>query len=76
MRDRIIRALEDLPQDATFEDAIERLVFLAKIEAGLAELNTGKDIPHDDRDRCADRERDGASLFCRARGPARVDSPI
>ena len=41
VRDRIIRALENLPQDATFEDTIEGLVFLAKIEAGLAELNTG-----------------------------------
>jgi predicted transcriptional regulator len=51
VRDRIIRALEDLPQDATFEDASERPVFLAKIEAGLAELNTGKGIPHDEAER-------------------------
>ena len=51
MRDRIIRALEDLPQDATFEDAIERLVFLAKIDAGLAELDTAKGIPHDEAKR-------------------------
>ena len=51
VRDRIIRALENLPQDATFEDAIERLVFLAKIEAGLAELTTGKGIPHDEAKR-------------------------
>jgi len=51
VRDRIIRALEDLPQDATFEGAIERLVFLAKIDAGLADLNTGKGIPHDEAKR-------------------------
>ncbi len=45
-RDRIIEALQDLPPDATFDDAIERLVFLAKIETGLAELDSGKGIPH------------------------------
>jgi hypothetical protein len=28
-RDRILDALQDLPGDATFDDAIERLVFLA-----------------------------------------------
>lgn len=46
-RDRIIQALENLPPDATFDDAIERLVFLAKIEAGLAELDAGQGVPHD-----------------------------
>jgi predicted transcriptional regulator len=45
-RDRILDALRDLPPDATFDDAIERLVFLAKIDAGLAELDEGKGIPH------------------------------
>ena len=47
-RDRIIEALQDLPPDATVDDAIERLVFLAKIEAGLAELAAGKGILHDE----------------------------
>jgi len=40
--------MEKLPPGATFDDAIERLVFLAKIEAGLAELDAGKGIPHDE----------------------------
>jgi len=47
-RDRILESLQDLPPDATFEDAIERLVFLAKIDAGLAELDAGEGIPHDE----------------------------
>ena len=47
-RDRMIEALRELPADATVDDAIERLVFLAKIEAGLAELDRGEDIPHDE----------------------------
>lgn len=50
-RDRIIEALENLPPDATFDDAIERLVFLAKIEAGLAELGAGQGVPHDEAKR-------------------------
>jgi predicted transcriptional regulator len=47
-RDQIREAIDQLAPDATFEDAIERLVFLAKIEAGLAELNAGQGIPHDE----------------------------
>ena len=47
-RDRILEALQDLPADATFDDAIERLVFLAKIDEGLAELDAGEGIPHDE----------------------------
>ncbi len=50
-RDRIIEALQDLPEDTTFDDAIERLIFLAKIEEGLAELDAGKSIPHDEAKR-------------------------
>src|SRR5438105_9504033 len=38
-RDRIIEVLKTMPADATVDDAIERLVFLAKIESGLAELD-------------------------------------
>src|SRR6266581_5943299 len=38
-RDRIIEVLKAMPADATVDDAIERLVFLAKIESGLAELD-------------------------------------
>ncbi len=47
-RGRILQALEDLPPNVTYDDAIERLVFLAKIEAGLAELDAGKGVPHDE----------------------------
>ena len=43
-RDRILEALQDLPADATVDAAIERLVFLAKIDAGLAELDEGKGL--------------------------------
>jgi predicted transcriptional regulator len=47
-RERILEALQDLPDDATVDDAIDRLVFLAKVDAGLAELDAGKGIPHEE----------------------------
>lgn len=47
-REQILEALRDLPDDATLDDAIERLIFLAKVDAGLAELDAGKAIPHEE----------------------------
>ena len=47
-RDQIRNAMNQLPPDATFDDAIERLVFLATIDAGLAQLDAGQGIPHDE----------------------------
>ncbi len=47
-KERIFEALKDLPADATFDDAIERLVFLAKIDEGLAQLDAGEGIPHEE----------------------------
>jgi hypothetical protein len=45
-KQKVLEAIEKLPADATLEDAIERLVFLAKIERGAAELDAGKGIDH------------------------------
>ena len=50
-RDRIIEALQAMPAEATIDDAIERLVFLARIETGLAELDRSEGIPHDEAKR-------------------------
>ena len=47
-RERMIEAIRELPADASVDDAIERLVFLAKIEEGLAQLDRGEGIPHDE----------------------------
>jgi len=45
-KQKILEAIEKLPPDATLEDAIERLVFLAKVERGLAESDAGKGVDH------------------------------
>ena len=47
-RDRMVEAIRELPADATVDDAIGRLVFLAKIEEGLAQLDRGEGVPHDE----------------------------
>ncbi len=42
---RVLKAVRDLPDDATIEDAMERLYLLRKIERGLKEVEEGKAIP-------------------------------
>ena len=44
----IVRVVQDLPEDATVEDAIERLYFLAKIERGLEQAEQGNGTSHDE----------------------------
>ena len=50
-RDRMVEAIRELPANATVDDAIERLVLLAKIEIGLAQLDRGEGIFHDEAKR-------------------------
>lgn len=42
----LIQIAQDLPTDATIEDAMERLFFLAKVERGVDQANAGETIPH------------------------------
>lgn len=41
-------ALEQLPDDATVEDAMERLYFLAKVARGLEAADRGDVVAHDE----------------------------
>jgi predicted transcriptional regulator len=45
-KERIIQAVEELPANAPIEDAMERLLFLAKIERGLKQADAGETISH------------------------------
>lgn len=47
-KQRAIEALRTLPEDATIEDAIERLCFIAKVEAGLRQSEAGHVVPHEE----------------------------
>ena len=43
-----IEALQALPEQATIDDAIERLCFIAKVEARLRQSDAGQLVPHDE----------------------------
>lgn len=47
-KQKILQAVECLPDNATLDDAIERLCFLAKVEEGLHQSNAGETVPHRD----------------------------
>jgi predicted transcriptional regulator len=47
-KERLLHALDDLPDDATFEQAIERLYLLSKIDKGLAQRDADEGVPHDE----------------------------
>jgi len=45
-KEKIIQAVESLPADTTFEDAMELLLFLAKVERGIEQADAGETISH------------------------------
>jgi len=47
-KSRALEALQTLPEDATLDDAIERLCFIAKVEEGLRESEAGELTPHEE----------------------------
>jgi len=47
-RERVLDAVRVLLEDATVEDATERLCFLAKIEEGLRQVEAGETVSHEE----------------------------
>lgn len=47
-REKALQAVQDLPRNATIEDAMDRLYLLLKIERGLAQADAGQGISHQD----------------------------
>ena len=47
-KQRAIEAINALPDNATMEQAIERLCFIAKIEEGLQQSRQGEVVSHDE----------------------------
>jgi predicted transcriptional regulator len=46
-KDIAIHTIEELPEDATWDDVQERINFVVGVRKGLRELDEGKGIPHD-----------------------------
>jgi len=54
VRDKAIRAMQDMPDDASVEDIMVRLLLLANIERGIAQADAGIWISHEEaKDRMA-----------------------
>ena len=47
-KDLLKEAVEHLPENASIEEAVERLVFLSKIERGLADSAAGRTVSHEE----------------------------
>jgi len=46
-KDRALEVVNSLPDDASLDEAIERLCFIAKVEEGLAQSEAGELTPHE-----------------------------
>ena len=46
VKEKVIHAVQDLPEDASIEDAMERLFFLSKIEKGIQQADSGQTLSH------------------------------
>lgn len=47
-REKVIQVVQSLPDDASVEDAMERLLLLAKIERGIQQADSGQTIAHEE----------------------------
>ncbi|MEH2141545.1 hypothetical protein [Nostoc sp.] len=43
---QVLKAVEEMPQDVTFDEVMEHLYFLYKVDRGLKEVETGNTISH------------------------------
>jgi len=46
VKDKVIHAVQNLPENASIEDAMERLFFLSKIEKGIQQADSGQTLSH------------------------------
>ena len=46
VKEAVLKAVESLPDDASIEDAMERLLFLAKVQRGIQQADDGDTVSH------------------------------
>jgi predicted transcriptional regulator len=46
-KEKVLQAVSNMPDDASIEDAMERILFLAKIEKGIIQADAGQTIAHE-----------------------------
>ena len=47
VKERVIKMIKSLPENASIDDIIAELYFKMQVDAGLKELDEGKGIPHE-----------------------------
>jgi len=47
LKETAIHTIEELPENATWDDVQDRINFVVGVHKGLRELDDGKGIPHD-----------------------------
>ena len=43
-KEQVIKLAQELPEDATLEDAMDRLFLLYKVEGGIEQANSGQKV--------------------------------
>ncbi len=47
-KNRIVKLVQELPEDATVEDAMDQLYLLFKIERGITQADSGQNISQEE----------------------------
>lgn len=45
-KEKVMESLQDLPDDVSIEDVMERLLFLSKIQEGIRQADAGHTLSH------------------------------
>jgi predicted transcriptional regulator len=45
---QVLKAVEEMPQNVTFEEVMERLYFLYKVNQGLQQVDAGNIVSHEE----------------------------
>ena len=48
IKEKMLQVVHALPDDASIEEAMERLLFLAKVEKGLEQADAGETLSHEE----------------------------
>ncbi len=48
VKEKILNAVNELPEEVSFEDAMERIYFLYKVEKGIQQANAGQVVSHEE----------------------------
>lgn len=48
IKEHMLKAIQELPDDATVEDAIDRLYLLYKVERGIAQADAGQKVSQEE----------------------------